>query len=749
MGDITKTLKFLIVGDAAGAVKAFKDTGQSAESVAAGGKNAGAGLAAFTVAMAAGVKVAGDAVSKYKSVGAETLKLARVTGESAEDASRLRFALKETGIDADKGASLMAKFSKTLEGASAGSKAEAGLVQDLGFAFRDAAGHILPMSQLLPKVAERFATMPDGAEKTALAMQLFGKSGADMLVFLNKGASGLAELSKRSDEFGATLSGPQLAALKEAKQAQKDWDASIEGLQISLGGALLPLLTKFSQGINSVTPAIKAATDTTTPLGQAVVALGIGLGALVVTQKVIGFFSDLTVSVRSARDAVGAFIEKAAASKAIQGMSSAMGGLSAAAGPLGIALVVGGVALAGFFDAQERAKRSTEEFTAALEASNGVIDENVTKIAAKNLQDQHAFEAARTLGLGLDVVTQASLGNKDALAQVNATIEQYKGQTQQVTMWNGQTATSFTAEAIAAGQLEADLGRTSTAMAGAVKKQADLAAATGTATSALYEHGGALDQDTEAGRANKATLDTIAAASQQHIQQLIATKAPTDEVTRATAAASEEISAAAQQMGISTVAADALAASYRRVPSGVSTTITADASAALATVDRVRSALASLDGTAVYTRIMTTQYMTGTINLGGGVTVNSAMLKADGGIVEFFAGGGLREDHKAQIAPAGAWRIWAEPETGGEAYLPLAPAKRSQTIPIAKEAVRRLGGVATFANGGVSGGRSSGGGDIHLHVTVPPGADPHSNARAIVAALRAFKRAEGGQAVLV
>lgn len=48
---------------------------------------------------------------------------------------------------------------------------------------------------------------------------------------------------------------------------------------------------------------------------------------------------------------------------------------------------------------------------------------------------------------------------------------------------------------------------------------------------------------------------------------------------------------------------------------------------------------------------------------------------AAGNIVQFLSSGALmattgREDHKPQIAKAGDWRIWAEPETGGEAYVP-------------------------------------------------------------------------------
>jgi TP901 family phage tail tape measure protein len=71
--------------------------------------------------------------------------------------------------------------------------------------------------------------------------------------------------------------------------------------------------------------------------------------------------------------------------------------------------------------------------------------------------------------------------------------------------------------------------------------------------------------------------------------------------------------------------------------------------------------------------------------------------QARGSVLDFYADGGTnsggrRENHVAQMAPAGAWRVWGEPETGGESYIPLSPAKRPRSRAIAVETVRRLGG---------------------------------------------------------
>lgn len=84
---------------------------------------------------------------------------------------------------------------------------------------------------------------------------------------------------------------------------------------------------------------------------------------------------------------------------------------------------------------------------------------------------------------------------------------------------------------------------------------------------------------------------------------------------------------------------------------------------------------------------------------------------ADGGIlsklrtpaIKAFAGGGI-ENHTAQIA-RGAWpvRVWAEPETGGEAYIPLSKNKRKRSLEILRQVMNEFGlaHLAQFADGGI------------------------------------------------
>lgn len=68
-------------------------------------------------------------------------------------------------------------------------------------------------------------------------------------------------------------------------------------------------------------------------------------------------------------------------------------------------------------------------------------------------------------------------------------------------------------------------------------------------------------------------------------------------------------------------------------------------------------------------------------------------------LVKFARG---TEDHRAQIARGGAMRLWAEPETGGEAYIPLAQSKRGRSTAILSAVASRFGyGLLPMAGGGI------------------------------------------------
>ncbi len=179
-----------------------------------------------------------------------------------------------------------------------------------------------------------------------------------------------------------------------------------------------------------------------------------------------------------------------------------------------------------------------------------------------------------------------------------------------------------------------------------------------------------------------------------------------------------------------------LVASVGQVDAATGTvTIDGNNDQANAKLDAIKAAI---DGYSPYVNINANDYVTGKmegikaawngqtwyVNIVGQYSQSGGpSAQADGSVLSFYAGGGFhRERHVAQIAPAGAWRVWAEPETGGEGYIPLAKSKRKRSEAILGRIADIFGGTyipghaTPYATGGV-GGNSSGAGAANVHVT--------------------------------
>ncbi|MEV0994666.1 hypothetical protein [Nonomuraea sp. NPDC050202] len=136
-------------------------------------------------------------------------------------------------------------------------------------------------------------------------------------------------------------------------------------------------------------------------------------------------------------------------------------------------------------------------------------------------------------------------------------------------------------------------------------------------------------------------------------------------------------------------------------------------------------------------------------------TMNAWLLKysaqinahyADGGIA-YFAGGA--EHHVAQIAGPGITRVWNEPETGGEAYIPLAMSKRGRSEEILSEVAEKFGGRFYRTMPVSRSAVSAGGGGMYrpapvYNITVHGGMDSGPEiGRRVVSAIQEYERGSG------
>lgn len=216
-----------------------------------------AGPIAAVVGVGGIIKGAKASVAAFSDLNAQVKALQRTAGGTVQQASALSGALQLSGVDSAKASISLRMFSRNLANSNDGGKKAAAMQAVLGGSFTDSTGKLKSLNDILPMAAKRFAAMPDGPEKTALAMKLFGRSGAEMLPFLNKGSAGIAELQAKAKSLGLVLDDGAQKKWMAYRVATRQVSATMQGLKVTIGGALIPIFTAFAGFItNSVGPAI-------------------------------------------------------------------------------------------------------------------------------------------------------------------------------------------------------------------------------------------------------------------------------------------------------------------------------------------------------------------------------------------------------------------------------------------------------------------------------------------------------------
>lgn len=206
---------------------------------------AGAAAAAVGVAMIAMGKSAIDAADNLND-------LSKQTGISTEALSQLEYAAEQSGTDLEGLTTGLRKFVR--ESTDAASKA--GAARDafslIGVSVSDAAGTLKPTEQLLLDVAERFSQYEDGAAKAAFAQELFGKSGAALIPFLNEGRTGIERLMKEADRLGLTLKGTTAQAADDFNDNLGKLKSQVAGIGLQIAEEFLPALIDITKAFSEM-----------------------------------------------------------------------------------------------------------------------------------------------------------------------------------------------------------------------------------------------------------------------------------------------------------------------------------------------------------------------------------------------------------------------------------------------------------------------------------------------------------------
>lgn len=218
-------------------------------------------------------------------LGDQLQKMSQKVGIGTESLSALRVEAQLNGVQFGDLGGAMAKLARTATEAATGNMQQAATFKAMGIQVETTSGQMRPMQDILSDTAKRFSSYQDGAAKSALAQQLFGRSGAELIPLLNAlGAQGFGELAKQAAKYNQVM-GPE-----QAKQSQELND-NFTKLGFATSGFANAVLKQLLPGMVQLTDQMAQAAKTTDGYASsagvvATAAKGIVL-ALIATKEVI------------------------------------------------------------------------------------------------------------------------------------------------------------------------------------------------------------------------------------------------------------------------------------------------------------------------------------------------------------------------------------------------------------------------------------------------------------------------------
>lgn len=217
---------------------------------------------AITAAGALSLGAVGAAVQSVVNHMDELGKAAQKIGIPVEELSKLEYAGKLADVTLEDLTATLAKFSKNIAEVAAGGQNDAGkALAAIGVSATDAQGRLLPTTQIISDIAEEFSVMRDGANKTALAIALFGKSGANLIPLLNGGRDAIASAGKELERFGGVVTA-------EASQQAQDYNDNITRLQTAFSSLLQTAITPILPKLIELTQSFIELAKTGLPIKQ-------------------------------------------------------------------------------------------------------------------------------------------------------------------------------------------------------------------------------------------------------------------------------------------------------------------------------------------------------------------------------------------------------------------------------------------------------------------------------------------------
>ncbi|MBB2841266.1 UNVERIFIED_ORG: hypothetical protein GGE64_005048 [Rhizobium etli] len=208
-----------------------------------------AGVTTVTTAAAAGlVKLAKSGADAADAAG----KAAQAAGLQIDAYGRLAFAAEQNDVAAEAFGAAMSRLNKAIGEAAAGGKEAAEKLSALGVSIKDTHGRLRPTEDIVRDLAGAFAKMPNGAKKSAAAINLFGKSGASLLPFLNEGKQGLIDLGEQAEKLGIVFTAAESDIGDAMGDALSEVSRASKGIGDKIGLLFAPAITAAAERLRDV-----------------------------------------------------------------------------------------------------------------------------------------------------------------------------------------------------------------------------------------------------------------------------------------------------------------------------------------------------------------------------------------------------------------------------------------------------------------------------------------------------------------
>lgn len=212
------------------------------------------GTALTGMAVAGGTALFGMA-NKAAASGDRVDKLSQKIGMSRKGFQEWDYILSQNGMSIESLQGGMKKLNNTIDDAIGGSKTAVNAFGRIGISVDDLKGK--SPEQVFEMTVKALQGMPDGAEKAALANELLGRSGSELMPLLNGSSKSVDELKAKAKELGIVLSDDSIDASVKFTDTLDSLKRSLGAVVTKVGVAVMPIMQKAADWVIANMPTIQ------------------------------------------------------------------------------------------------------------------------------------------------------------------------------------------------------------------------------------------------------------------------------------------------------------------------------------------------------------------------------------------------------------------------------------------------------------------------------------------------------------